>query len=278
MTAQDSSNNSSEGSSSKTTTSVYSQGVTTKLASMNIQEATMDDKVGLYWPRMIMILLGPPGAGKGTHGPQIQQFLGIPQLSTGDMLRAAVSAGTEIGKRAEEIMKVGGLVGDDLVVGIIRDRIRHDDCRSGFLLDGFPRTLAQAKALDEMLAEEGSYVSKVIELRVPDEVLEGRIMQRWIHKESGRSYHIKTAAPKSMKLDDNGKPIPESMKDDMTGDQLIQRKDDNVKALGKRLQSYHEDTVPILDHYQPKGVVRTVNANQSIDGAWEEIQIKLRRR
>mmetsp|Transcript_31131 Transcript_31131/g.74839 ORF Transcript_31131/g.74839 Transcript_31131/m.74839 type:complete len:246 (+) Transcript_31131:86-823(+) len=245
---------------------------------MNIQEASADDKFALYWPRMIMILLGPPGAGKGTHGPQIQQFLGIQQLSTGDMLRAAVSAGTEIGKKAEEIMKVGGLVSDDLVVGIIRDRIQQDDCKTGFLLDGFPRTLAQAKALDEMLTEEGSCVSKVIELRVPDEVLEGRIMQRWIHKESGRSYHIKTAAPKSMELDDKGKPIPESMKDDITGEHLIQRNDDNVEALTKRLQSYHGDTAPILDHYRPKGVVRTVNANQSIDGAWEEIRIKLRRR
>lgn len=245
---------------------------------MIIQEVTADDKFSLYWPQMIMVLLGPPGAGKGTHGPQIQQFLGIPQLSTGDMLRAAVSTGTEIGKKAEEIMKTGGLVGDDIVVGIIRDRIQQDDCKSGFILDGFPRTLAQAKALDEMLAEEGSCVSKVIELRVPDEVLESRIMQRWIHKESGRSYHIKTAAPKSMQWDDNGKPIPESMKDDITGDQLIQRKDDNVEALTKRLQSYHGDTVSILGHYRPKGVVRTVNANQSIHGAWEEIQIKLRRR
>ena len=225
-----------------------------------------------------MILLGPPGAGKGTHGPQIQQFLGIPQLSTGDMLRAAVESGTDIGKKAEEVMKAGGLVSDDIVVGIIRERIQQEDCQSGFILDGFPRTLAQAKVLDEMLAEEGSCVSKVIELNVPDEVLEGRIMQRWIHKESGRSYHIKTAAPKSMQLDDNGKPIPESMKDDVTGEQLIQRKDDNVEALTKRLQSYHGDTVPILDHYRPRGAVRTVNANQSIDGAWKEIQFKLRRR
>jgi len=159
-----------------------------------------EDKFCTYWPRNIMILFGPPGAGKGTHGPKIEDLLGIPALSTGDMLRAAVSAGTEVGKQAKAVMNAGGLVSDEIVVGIIRDRIKESDCRFGFILDGFPRTLAQTQALDKMLAEEGACVTKVIELEVPDSVLEERITGRWIHKASGRSYHTKFAPPKSMKV------------------------------------------------------------------------------
>lgn len=238
----------------------------------------VEDKFAAYWPRNIMILFGPPGAGKGTHGPKIEDLLGIPQLSTGDMLRAAVSAGTEVGKRAEAVMKAGGLVSDEIVIGIIRDRIQEEDCKFGFILDGFPRTLAQAKALDKMLADEGACVTKVIELEVPDSVLEERITGRWIHNASGRSYHVKYAPPKSMKLDASGKPIPETMKDDATGEVLMQRKDDTSAALKKRLQGYHGETVPILAHYKPNGVVRAVNANQGMDGVWGEILASLSRK
>jgi adenylate kinase len=237
----------------------------------------LEDKFATYWPRCIMILFGPPGAGKGTHGPKIEALLNLPQLSTGDMLRAAVAAQTEVGKKAEAVMKAGGLVSDEIVVGIIRDRIKEPDCKFGFILDGFPRTKAQAKALDAMLAKEGAAVSKVIELQVPDEVLEERICGRWIHKESGRSYHVKFAPPKSMKLDAAGKPVPGSMKDDATGEPLMQRKDDTSAALVKRLQGYHKETVPILDHYAPKGIVRTVNANQGMEGVWKEILEALQR-
>jgi adenylate kinase len=205
-------------------------------------------------------------------------MLGIPQLSTGDMLRAAVSAGTEVGKKAQAIMKAGGLVSDEIVVGIIRDRIQEEDCKFGFILDGFPRTLEQSKALDRMLAEEGATVTKVIELEVPDSVLEERITGRWIHKKSGRSYHIKYAPPKSMKLNADGKPIAESMTDDETGEPLMQRPDDTASALVKRLQGYHGETVPILDHYRPHGVVRAVNANQGMDGVWKEILGSLHRK
>merc|ERR1712194_337341 len=143
----------------------------------------VEDKFATYWPRNILILFGPPGAGKGTHGPKIEDMLGIPQLST------------------------GGLVSDDIVVGIIRDRIQEADCKFGFILDGFPRTQVQAKALDAMLSEEGACVTKVIELQVPDEVLEERICGRWIHKKSGRSYHVKFAPPKTMKLGSDGSPL-----------------------------------------------------------------------
>jgi adenylate kinase len=229
-------------------------------------------------PFAASIFSGPPGAGKGTQGPKIEDLLGIPQLSTGDMLRAAVSAGTEVGKKAEAVMKAGGLVSDEIVVGIIRDRIQEDDCKFGFILDGFPRTLPQAQALDKMLAEEGASVTKVIELEVPDSILEERITGRWIHKTSGRSYHVKYAPPKSMKLDANGKPIEDTMKDDQTGELLMQRKDDTAGALKQRLMGYHKETIPILKHYEPHGIVRSVNANQEMSGVWSEILSALKRK
>jgi adenylate kinase len=194
------------------------------------------------------------------------------------MLRAAVAAQTEVGKKAQAIMKAGGLVSDDIVVGIIRDRIQEEDCKLGFILDGFPRTLEQAKALDQMLAEEGAAVTKVIELQVPDEILEERICGRWIHKGSGRSYHVKFAPPKSMKMDADGNPVKETMLDDETGEPLMQRPDDTSSALVKRLAGYHGETVPILKHYEPNGIVRTVNANQKMDGVWSEVLASLSRK
>ena len=235
------------------------------------------EKFAKYWPRSILILFGPPGAGKGTHGPKIEDLMGIPQLSTGDMLRAAVAAGTEVGKKAKAVMAAGGLVSDDIVVGIIRDRIKEEDCKFGFILDGFPRTQVQAQALDAMLAEEGAAVTKVVELSVPDSVLEERICGRWIHKKSGRSYHVKFAPPKSMVIGADGKPVPASMKDDETGEPLMQRPDDTSTALVKRLDGYHKETVPILEHYAPKGIVKSVNANQKMDGVWSEILSSLSR-
>ena len=140
-------------------------------------------------PRDIMILFGPPGAGKGSQAPKIVETLGIPQLSTGDMLRAAVAAGTDVGMKAKAVMEAGGLVTDDLVVGIIRDRIKEDDCSKGFILDGFPRTVAQAKMLDDMLKTTGEAVKYVIALEVPDAVLTERICGRWIHSRGLALYH-----------------------------------------------------------------------------------------
>ncbi|GMH67577.1 hypothetical protein TL16_g04714, partial [Triparma laevis f. inornata] len=223
-----------------------------------------------------MMLFGPPGSGKGTQGPKIEGMLGIPQLSTGDMLRAAVKNQTEIGKKAQGIMKSGGLVGDDIVVGIIKDRIAEPDCRFGFILDGFPRTLPQAKALDKMLAEEGAAVCKVIELSVPDSILEERICGRWIHKASGASYHVKYAPPKSMKVGADGKPDPATMLDDATGESLMQRPDDTASALVNRLKEYHRMTKPILKHYQPHGVVGSVDANQEMTKVWADMQSNLK--
>lgn len=180
-----------------------------------------------WWPfgkkeRSIIILFGPPGAGKGTHAPKIVERCGTPQLSTGDMLRAAVAAGTEVGKKAKDLMAAGALVTDDVVIGIIRDEIKKPECAKGFILDGFPRTVAQAKALDTMLSAEGEKVNCVIALSVPDSVLEERICGRWIHKESGRSYHatFKGLQPKSLPA--GAKPTKDNMKDDVTGEPLMQ--------------------------------------------------------
>jgi len=224
--------------------------------------------------RKIMILFGPPGAGKGTHGPKIEQQLDIPQLSTGDMLRAAVAAGTEVGKKASALMKAGALVGDDVVIGIIKDRITEADCAKGFILDGFPRTLGQAKAIDAVLAEGGEKVNSVVSLEVPDSVLEERICGRWIHKASGRSYHVKFAPPKS--LTGGAAPSAENMKDDDTGDALMQRPDDTAEALVNRLKSYHAETVPVLEHYRPGGIVTQANANQGMEAVWGEIEAGLK--
>ena len=221
-------------------------------------------------PRDVMILFGPPGAGKGSQAPKIVETMGIPQLSTGDMLRAAVAAGTEMGVKAESVMESGGLVTDDIVVAIISDRIRERDCRRGFILDGFPRTVEQAKMLDEMLAEKNERVKHVVALNVPDDVLTERICGRWIHKASGRSYHVKFARPRS--LADGAEPSEETMLDDETGEPLMQRADDTATALMKRLEGYHKMTVPILEHYEPAGVVEPVNGNQAIDAIWTDVE------
>jgi len=226
--------------------------------------------------RKVVMLFGPPGAGKGTQAPKIVEKLRLPHLSTGDMLRAAVAAQTEVGKKAKELMQSGQLVTDDIVIGIIRDRINESDCGWGFILDGFPRTLPQAKALDEMLANGyGETVTTVVNFSIPDEVLEDRICGRWIHKKSGRSYHVKNAKPKSLVAAGNGAtPSAANMKDDVTGEDLMQRSDDNSAALKKRLSEYHSKTTPILNHYNSTGidgVVNAINANQAADKVWGDV-------
>lgn len=235
----------------------------------------IEERYETYWPRKIMMVFGAPGAGKGTQGPKIVDKLDIPQLSTGDMLRDAVAKGTEIGKKAKEVMASGALVSDDIVIGIIADRIKEEDCKTGFILDGFPRNLAQAQALDAMLAANGEAVSLVMAFDVNPAVLEERVCGRWIDKASGRSYHVKYAPPKSMKLGPDGKPLPDSMKDDITGDKLMQRPDDTAEALKKRLDGYKNQTVPILDHYGPKGIVKRIDGGAPITQVWDEVQGKL---
>jgi adenylate kinase len=234
-------------------------------------------KFTTFWPRKIVLLFGPPGAGKGTHGPKLVDTLGIPQLSTGDMLRAAVKAKTPVGVKAKEAMSQGKLVTDEIVVGIIKDRIFEQDCANGFILDGFPRTLQQARALDALLSESGERVNSVVSLEVPDQVLEDRICGRWIHKSSGRSYHVLNAPPKSQKRDETtGKVIKETMLDDLTGEPLTRRRDDNPEALVTRLSEFHEKTEPILEHYKPWGTINRVDCNRDIGSIWPDIDSAIR--
>ena len=226
--------------------------------------------LALTRPRTVVILFGPPGAGKGTQAPLIVGALGVPQLSTGDMLRAAVAAGTEVGRRAEAVMKAGGLVSDELVIDVIQQRVTRPDCAGGFLLDGFPRTVEQARRLDAMLAATGESVSVVVALEVPDAVLTARICGRWVHKASGRSYHATFSPP--MSLEPGAAPTAENMLDDETGEPLMQRADDTEEALAKRLAGYHAQTVPILEHYEPHGIVRRIDANDALHAVGERVE------
>ncbi|KAA9000033.1 adenylate kinase [Affinibrenneria salicis] len=183
---------------------------------------------------MRIILLGAPGAGKGTQAQFIMEKYGIPQISTGDMLRAAVKAGSELGRQAKEIMDAGKLVTDELVIALVKERIAQDDCRNGFLLDGFPRTIPQADAMKEA----GIAVDYVIEFDVPDELIVERIVGRRVHAPSGRVYHVKFNPPKV------------EGKDDVTGEELTSRKDDQEETVRKRLVEYHQQTAPLVAYYQ----------------------------
>jgi len=196
------------------------------------------------------IFVGPAGAGKGTQAPIIKEEYCLCHLSTGDMLRDAVKAGTEMGLKAKAIMDAGKLVGDDVVVGIISEAIKSPDCAKGFILDGFPRTVGQAKKLDELLAKDGKSIDKVISLEIDDELLVKRITGRLVHPASGRSYNIYFNPPKV------------AGKDDLTGEPLVKRGDDTEDKLRTRLAEFHAQTKPVLDHYSKK--VSHINADQEI--------------
>jgi adenylate kinase len=180
-----------------------------------------------------LILLGAPGAGKGTQAAFICQQFGIPQISTGDMLRAAVKAGTEMGLAAKKVMDAGGLVGDDIIIGLVRERITQPDCANGFLFDGFPRTIPQADALKTA----GVNLDFVLEIDVPASAIIERMSGRRVHVASGRTYHVKFNPPKV------------EGRDDVTGDELIQREDDKEETVRKRLDVYQAQTRPLVDYY-----------------------------
>jgi adenylate kinase len=186
---------------------------------------------------MRIILLGSPGSGKGTQAQFITEKYAIPQISTGDMLRAAVRAGTPLGVQAKQVMDTGGLVSDDIILGLIKERIAQPDCAGGFLLDGFPRTIAQAEGLKEM----GVVIDTVIEIVVDDEEIVKRMAGRRVHLQSGRTYHVEFNPPKVEGIDD------------VTGEVLIQREDDKEETVRKRLRVYHEQTKPLVGYYSAPG-------------------------
>ena len=197
---------------------------------------------------MNLILLGPPGAGKGTQAEAIAKKRGLIQLSTGDMLRAAVKAGTPIGQEASAIMEAGGLVPDEVVIKIIAERIAEADCADGFILDGFPRTLKQAAALDELLASLGKKIDAVIELKVNDAALIDRITGRYVCSSCGASYH-----------DTACKPKVEGVCDRCGGKDFVRRADDNPETVKNRLMAYYRETAPLIGYYFAKGKLHSVD-------------------
>ena len=208
---------------------------------------------------MNLILLGPPGAGKGTQARRLAETLGIPQLSTGDMLRAAVKAGTEVGLKAKAAMESGGLVTDEIVVGIIADRIQEKDCLPGFILDGFPRTVAQAQALDTMLNQRSLKIDHVIDITADTEALVSRITGRSTCSQCGEGYHAV-----------HKKPRQEGVCDKCSGS-LVTRADDNEKTVRNRLAVYHDQTAPVIGHYRSGGSFQTVDGMQEMDAVFRQL-------
>ena len=203
---------------------------------------------------MRIILLGPPGAGKGTQAQFIKDSLGIPQISTGDMLRAAIGSGSELGQRVKAVMDSGALVSDEIILDLVKERILADDCAKGFLFDGFPRTIPQAKAMDDA----GIPIDAVVEIQVADEELIKRITGRRVHPESGRVYHVVYNPPKQDGVDD------------VTGEALQQREDDTEVTVRERLSVYDEQTQPLVDFYRSKSQIKYTEIDGS--GAVEDIQ------
>ncbi|MBQ4224841.1 MAG: adenylate kinase [Oscillospiraceae bacterium] len=198
---------------------------------------------------MNLILLGAPGAGKGTQAEVISRELGIPQISTGNILREAVKNGTECGLKAKSFMDAGGLVPDDVVIGILKDRIAEDDCRNGFILDGFPRTVVQAEALEKL----GVAIDKVLEINVPDDEIKARVGGRRVCESCGASYHIQY------------KPTKVEGICDKCGGRAVQRKDDAPETVVERLKTYHQTTAPLSEFYKNRGKLTVINGQSSVD-------------
>ncbi len=210
---------------------------------------------------MILILLGAPGAGKGTQAQRLEDTHGLIQLSTGDMLRAAVKAETEVGLKAKEVMNKGQLVSDDIMVGIISDRLDQPDCKNGVILDGFPRTEAQAEALDQLLNDKGLSLNAVIEMKTDDAVLVERITGRYTCAKCGAGYH-----------DSFLKPAVEGVCDKCGGTEFTRRSDDKAETVKSRLEAYHNQTAPLLPYYKDKGILKQVDGMAEIDEVTHQIE------
>jgi adenylate kinase len=198
---------------------------------------------------MKIILLGPPGAGKGTQAQVICDKFNIPQISTGDMLRSAVKAGTDLGKKAKAVMDAGKLVSDEIIIGLIKERIKEDDCENGFLFDGFPRTIPQAQALED----NEIIIDNIVEIRVPDSDIITRMSGRLVHPSSGRTYHTTFNPPKV------------EGKDDESGEDLVQRDDDKEEIVKDRLKVYHDQTAPLVEFYGKHQGYIAIDGTKSVD-------------